>query len=99
MDKRFAHVGRQTADDAKVDISDRIGWQRNKVGRMQIRMEIAVYVDLIQQVPTQAPRDGFYVDSIGRKFPERRRVPIAARGQDLVKRWPIEQLGGQHPSR
>ena len=47
----------QLADDPEVDVADRVARQHEQVGRVQVGVEVAEHVDLVEHVPVEVADD------------------------------------------
>ena len=75
-------VGRllvELADDAEVDIADRVVREHDEVGRMRIGVKVAEPVDLVQRVPHDVAGDAPRVVAARRKVGQEARVRCGAR--------------------
>ena len=55
----------QLADDPEVDVADRVARQDEQVGRVQVGVEVAEHVDLVEHVPVEVADDPVQVVAAG----------------------------------
>ena len=89
----------QLADDPEVDVADRVARQDEQVGRVQVGVEVAEHVDLVEHVPVEVADDPVEVVAAGGKRLEVRGVALALGDHDLDQRDADDQLGGQDARR
>ena len=89
----------QLADDPEVDVADRIARQDEQVGRVQVGVEVAEHVDLVEHVPVEVADDPVEVVAAGGERLEVGGVPLPLRDHDVDQRDADDQLGGQDPRR
>ena len=89
----------QLADDPEVDVADRVARQDEQVGRVQVGVEVAEHVDLVEHVPVEVADDPVEVVAAGGKLIEIGGVALALGDHDLDQRDADDQLGGQHARR
>ena len=63
----------QLADDPEVDVADRVAGQDEQVGRVQVGVEVAEHVDLVEHVPVEVADDPVEVVAARRRAPRGRR--------------------------
>ena len=63
----IGHLLVELADDAEVDVADRVVCQDDEVGRMRIGVEVAEAIDLIQRVPHDVAGDAPRIVIRGRR--------------------------------
>ena len=89
----------QLADDPEVDVADRVARQDEQVGRVQVGVEVAEHIDLVEHVPVEVADDPVEVVAAGGKRLEVRAVPLALRDHDVDQRDADDQLRGQDARR
>ena len=89
----------QLADDPEVDVADRVARQDEQVGRVQVGVEVAEHVDLVEHVPVEVADDPVEVVAAGGKRLEVRGVALALRDHDVDQRDADDQLRGQDARR
>ena len=65
--QRVADAIGQLADDPEVDVADGVARQDEQVGRMQVGVEVAEHVDLVEHVPVEVADDPVEVMAAGRE--------------------------------
>lgn len=96
--QRLLDRGRDAPDDAEVDVADPAAAEQQEVGGVQVAVEDADRVDLIEEVPDDV-RGGLVRIVSGRVQPLAAGGAIGAQLADDVDDWQaVEALGGEHPA-
>ena len=97
--ERLADAVGELADDPEVHVADGVVRQHEEIGRVQVRVEVAEHVDLVEHVPVEMPHDPVQVVAGRGERGEVGRVPIALGDHDLDERDAIDEFGRQHARR
>ena len=89
----------QLADDPEVDVADRVARQDEQVGRVQVGVEVAEHVDLVEHVPVEVADDPVQVVAARGEGLEIGGVALALGDHDLDQRDADDQLRGEDPRR
>jgi hypothetical protein len=87
-----AHLDGELADDAEVDVADGVAWQHEEVGRMQIGVEKAGDVDLVEHVPVEVADDAPEVVPALAQAVEVDAVVVPHRVHNLDQRKALDQV-------
>ena len=97
--QRVPDAVRQLADDPEVDVADRVAGQDEQVGRVQVGVEVAEHVDLVEHVPVEVPDDPVEVVAARREGLEVGGVALALGDHDVDQRDALDELGRQDARR
>ena len=97
--QRVSDPIRQLADDPEVDVADRVARKDEQVGRVQVGMEVAEHIDLVEHVPVEVADDPVQVVAAGGQRLEVGGVPLPLGDHDLDQRDADDQLGRQDARR
>ena len=93
--QRVADTVGQLADDPEVNVADRVAREDEQVGRVQVGVEVAEHVDLVEHVPVESADDPVQVVAIRGERLEIGCVALAFRDHDVDQRDADDQLRRQ----
>ena len=98
--ERLADAVGELADDAEVDVADRVAGEHEDVGRVQVGVEVAEHEHLVEHVPVEvAARSGRGRGRTSRAASRYAWSPSRLATIDLDQRDALDQLGRQHARR